>query len=179
MDIVVTVFCDVRSDCSSRLVCQLNAEPVGEYVNDNVMVTSQMLCLEDRDRARAIACDMASGYQNSLVFRYLDTFPKPPGIPDWPDVLPEPTPETLDYMLAKGIAAIGSPEECTEVMKKYESIGADQVTFGMLSTTMPVDVAIEAVETFGREVLPQFDTDPVHSTTRQREAQLAASAGVA
>ncbi len=42
----------------------------------------------------------------------------------------------------------------------------------MLSTTMPVEIAIEAVETFGRTVLPVYDKDPVHSTTRQREAQL-------
>jgi hypothetical protein len=26
------------------------------------------------------------------------------------------------------------------------------------------------MELFGKEVLPQFDKDPVHSTTRQREA---------
>ena len=53
----------------------------GEYVNDNIMVTSQMLCLEDGARARDIACNMTSGYQNSLVFHYLDTFPKPAGHP--------------------------------------------------------------------------------------------------
>jgi hypothetical protein len=29
------------------------------------------------------------------------------------------------------------------------------------------------VETFGAHVLPEFDKDPVHSTTRQRLAQLA------
>jgi hypothetical protein len=45
--------------------------------------------------------------------------------------------------------------------------------FGMLSTTMPIDVAVEAVETFGKHVLPEFDKDPVHSTTRQREAYVA------
>ncbi len=30
-----------------------------------------------------------------------------------------------------------------------QATGADQLTFGMLSTTMPVEIAIEAVETFG------------------------------
>jgi hypothetical protein len=38
---------------------------------------------------------------------------------------------------------------------------------------MPVEIAIEAVETFGKHVLPEFDTDPVHATTRQREAWVA------
>ncbi|MHB8340775.1 MAG: LLM class flavin-dependent oxidoreductase [Mycobacteriales bacterium] len=148
------------------------AEPVGGYVNNNVMVTGQMLCLEDGGRAREIATDIAMGYQNSLVFRYLDTFPKPPGIPDWPAVLPEPTLEGLDDQIAKGRVVIGTPEECERAVQKYVDIGADQLTFGMLSTTMPIEVAVEAVETFGRHLLPRFDTDPVHATTRQREQQL-------
>ena len=149
------------------------AEPVGEYVNNNVMVTSQMLCLEDGQRARDIACNMHGSYQNSLVFHYLDTFPKPPGLPDWPDLIPEPTPTTLEQGIQERLVMIGTPDEVTLAVADYEAAGADQVVFGMLSTTMPIEVAIEAVETFGRHVLPEFDRDPVHSTTRQREAYVA------
>lgn len=149
-----------------------HAEPVGGYVNNNVMVTTQMLCLEDGDRARDIATRITLGYQNSLVFRYLDTFPKPPGIPAWPALIPEPTVAGLEDAVAKGLLPIGTPEECARAVQTYADIGADQLTFGMLSTTMPIDVAVEAVETFGAHVIPQFDRDPVHSTTRQREAQL-------
>jgi alkanesulfonate monooxygenase SsuD/methylene tetrahydromethanopterin reductase-like flavin-dependent oxidoreductase (luciferase family) len=107
------------------------------------------------------------------VFRYLDTFPKPPGLPVWPDLIPEPTPEGLDAQIAKGLICVGTPEECHRAVKGYADVGADQLTFGMLSSTMPIEVAIEAVETFGRTIVPEFDTDPVHSTTRQREAQTA------
>jgi alkanesulfonate monooxygenase SsuD/methylene tetrahydromethanopterin reductase-like flavin-dependent oxidoreductase (luciferase family) len=150
----------------------VNAEPVGGYVNNNVMITSQMLCLEDGHKAREIATDMTSGYQNSLVFHYLDTFPKPDYVPDWPAVLPEPTMEQLDQAIAAGQVCIGDPDECAKAVQTYVDTGADQLTFGMLSTTMPVEIAIEAVETFGEHVIPQYDKDPVHSTTRQREAQL-------
>ena len=149
------------------------AEPVGEYVNNNVMVTSQMLCLEDGARARDIACNMHASYQNSLVFRYLDTFPKPPGIPTWPDVIPEPTPAELDKRIDAGLVTIGTPEECSRAVQGYADIGADQLVFGMLSSTMPIDVCVEALETFGTHVIPQFDKDPLHSTTRQREEWLA------
>jgi alkanesulfonate monooxygenase SsuD/methylene tetrahydromethanopterin reductase-like flavin-dependent oxidoreductase (luciferase family) len=151
------------------------AEPAGEYVNNNVMVTSQMLCLEDGQRARDVACNMASGYQNTLVFRYLDTFPKPPGIPDWPDVIPEPSPESLDQSIAKGRVCIGTPEEVEKAVQVYADIGADQLTFGMLSTTMPIAVAVEAVETFGKHLIPLFDKDPEHSTARQRREQVGTS----
>ena len=152
------------------------AEPVGDYVNDNVMVTTQMLCLEDGQKARELACTMASSYHQSLVFRYLDTFPKPPFIPTWPEVLPEPTREEMDVRIAKGLVAVGTPDECTKNVQKYADIGADQLTFGMLSSTMPIETCVEAVETFGRDVLPAFDTDPVHRTTRQREAALSVPA---
>jgi alkanesulfonate monooxygenase SsuD/methylene tetrahydromethanopterin reductase-like flavin-dependent oxidoreductase (luciferase family) len=149
-----------------------DAEPVGAYVNNNVMVTSQMLCLEDGDRARRIAADMTSGYQNSLVFKYLDTFPKPPHVPDWPATLAEPTVEQIKEATDSGAVLIGSPEECEKACETWTSTGADQLTFGMLSTTMPVEIAIEAVELFGSTIIPVFDKDPMHSTTRQREEQL-------
>jgi alkanesulfonate monooxygenase SsuD/methylene tetrahydromethanopterin reductase-like flavin-dependent oxidoreductase (luciferase family) len=150
-----------------------DAEPVGEYVNDNVMVTSQMLCLEDGQKARDITCNMTSGYQNSLVFHYLDTFPKPEGLPTWPDLIPEPTPDTLEQAIAANLVMSGTPDEVTKAVKAYADAGADQVCFGMLSTTMPIDIALEAVETFGKHVIPEFDKDPIHSTTKQREAYVA------
>jgi alkanesulfonate monooxygenase SsuD/methylene tetrahydromethanopterin reductase-like flavin-dependent oxidoreductase (luciferase family) len=147
-----------------------DAEPVGEYVNNNVMVTSQMLCLEDGQKARDISCNMNSGYQNSLVFHYLDTFPKPPGIPTYPDLIPEPTPADLEERIGAGLVCSGTPEEVSRAVKGYADIGADQLVFGQLSTTMPIEVAIESVETFGKYVLPEYDKDPVHNTHKQREA---------
>ena len=115
---------------------------------------------------------MTSGYQNSLVFHYLDTFPKPPGLPEWPSVLPEPTPEQLDQQIEARPRVHRHARRVRQAVQGYADTGADQLTFGMLSTTMPVEVAIEAVETFGEHVLPQFDKDPVHSTTQQRETYL-------
>jgi alkanesulfonate monooxygenase SsuD/methylene tetrahydromethanopterin reductase-like flavin-dependent oxidoreductase (luciferase family) len=146
-----------------------NAEPVGEYVNNNIMVTSQMLCLEDGQQARDIAVNMTARYQNSLVFHYLDTFPQPPGIPQWPNLIPEPTPEELNADIKAGNVCIGTPEEVNKAVKRYEGAGADQLVFGMLSTTMPIEIAVEATETFGKHVIPEFDKDEVHSTARQRE----------
>src|SRR4029453_511450 len=76
------------------------AEPVGDFVNDNVMVTTQLLCLEDGARVRRLATDMGMGYPRSLLLRYLDTFPRPAGIPEWPELLPDPTPEQIDEGIA-------------------------------------------------------------------------------
>ena len=149
------------------------AEPAGEYINNNIMVTSQMLCLDDGQKARDTAVNMTSRFQNSLVFHYLDTFPQPPGIPQWPDLIPEPSPEELDAAIKAGNVCIGTPEEVNKAVKRYADAGADQLVFGMLSTTMPIETAIEATETFGKHIIPEFDKDKVHSTTRQREAFVA------
>ncbi|KPM56876.1 luciferase [Frankia sp. R43] len=148
------------------------AEPVGGYINNNVMVTSQMMCLPDGARARETALDMSMSRLQSLVYRYLDTFPKPKHVPDWPELLPEVTPDLLELAITNGYVIVGDPEECARSVQSYVDIGADQLVFGVLSSALTRELAIESVETFGRHVLPRFDTDPVHSTTRQRQEQV-------
>src|SRR5215831_3411744 len=147
-----------------------NAEPVGAYVNDNIMVTTQLLCLEDGDRVRRIGGNMGMGYHRSLLLRYLDTFPKPPGVPVWPDLVPDPTPEQLELAISIGAMPYGTPDEVERSIAQYADAGVDQVVFGLLSSTMERDLAVETIETFGNHVLPRFDKDPVHRSTRQREA---------
>jgi alkanesulfonate monooxygenase SsuD/methylene tetrahydromethanopterin reductase-like flavin-dependent oxidoreductase (luciferase family) len=85
--------------------------------------------------------------------------------------IPEWTPDIIDTLIASHEICIGTPDEVAATVRRYADIGADQLVFGMLSTAMPIEAAIESVETFGKHVIPQFDTDPVHSTTRQRLAQ--------
>jgi alkanesulfonate monooxygenase SsuD/methylene tetrahydromethanopterin reductase-like flavin-dependent oxidoreductase (luciferase family) len=153
------------------------AEPVGDFVNDNIMVTTQLLCLEDGQRARDLGADLGMGYHRSLLLRYLDTFPRPAGIPEWPELLPDPTPEQIDASIAAGDTPYGTPDEVEIAIRKYADAGVDQVVFGLLSSTMERDLAFETIETFAKFVLPTFDTDGVHRTTRQREAAAAKLGG--
>ncbi|MGH2662338.1 MAG: LLM class flavin-dependent oxidoreductase [Actinomycetota bacterium] len=150
------------------------AEPIGDFVNDNVMITNSVVCLEDGRRAREVAADMGSGLLQSLVFRYHDTFPKPPGIPDWPSLLPDPTPEEVEFRIQEGYLLCGDPDEVLEQVKKYESIGADQIVFG-LPVDMPHEAALESIRLFGKHVIPKLDPDPVHRTTKFREAAAVAA----
>jgi alkanesulfonate monooxygenase SsuD/methylene tetrahydromethanopterin reductase-like flavin-dependent oxidoreductase (luciferase family) len=152
---------------------------VGEYVNDNVACVTALVCLEDRRRARQVALGMGSGYHTSLVFRYLDTFPRPAGVPAWPGLIPEPTPEQLEERIASGQRIVGDPDECAKAVQQYADVGCDQIIFGILASSQPQAVALESVEQFGKHVQPRFDKDPVHSTTRMREAALAKAGRVA
>jgi alkanesulfonate monooxygenase SsuD/methylene tetrahydromethanopterin reductase-like flavin-dependent oxidoreductase (luciferase family) len=144
--------------------------PVGGFVNDNVMITTTMICMEDGAKARKTFLEADSNYHLSLVFRYLDTFPKPPGVPEWPEIVPAMDAASLDSVIASGDVAVGTPEEVNKAMERYVATGADQLSFGMLSSSMSIESCEEAVETFGKHLLPTFDKDPIHRTTAQRLA---------
>ena len=145
------------------------AEPIGDYVNDNVMITNSVVCLEDGQKARETAAGMGSGRLQSLVFRYHDTFPKPEHVPAWPKTLPEPDLEQVAWRVKEGYMLCGDPDEVLDQVRKYESVGCDQVVFG-LPISMPIDAAIETIRLFGKHVIPKLDPDPVHRTTRFRDA---------
>ena len=153
------------------------AEPVGDYVNDNIMVTGDMLCLEDGDRARQVFATNNSKYHTGLVFKYLDSFPRPEGFPVWPDLPPDPTMDELREGANAAASCVGDPDEISRTVQKFIDIGADQLTFSSTVCDYDMDVLRESYELFGSTVIPKFDTDPVHSTTRQREAQCGASYG--
>ena len=147
-----------------------SAEPVGQYVNDNVMITNGVVCLEDGQKAREVAAQMLQiGYLQSLVFKYHDTFPRPEGVPAWPDLLPEPSLDMINEQIDAGFFLCGDPDEVIKQTQAYQDIGCDQVAFGM-PVQLPMEYALETIKLFGDHVIPKFDKDPQHSTTKYREA---------
>jgi len=148
-----------------------HAEPVGDYVNDNVACVTQLVCMEDGRKARELACNMGNSYHTSLVFRYLDTFPRPAGVPEWPKLIPELSLEQLEQRIDSGQRIVGDPEECAKNVRRYADVGCDQIIFGILASTQPQESARASAELFGKHVIPRFDKDPIHSTTRYRKGE--------
>ena len=97
--------------------------PVGGFVNDNVMITTTMICMEDGAKARKTFLEADSNYHLSLVFRYLDTFPKPPGVPEWPAIVPAMDAASLDSVIASGDVAVGTPDEVNKAIERYVATG--------------------------------------------------------
>ena len=146
-----------------------DAEPVGAFVNDNVMVTSTAICAETTREARRIAVAGGLDYLQSLLFRYHDTFPRPEGIPVWPELLPQYTDELIDLLIQEELMICGDPDEVLQQCKRWESAGADQLVFGLPVGISPEDTAT-TIGLIGEHVIPKIDTDPVHRTTRFRQA---------
>ena len=150
-------------------------EPIGDYMNDNLMMTNGVVCLTDRDRAREIALDGNSHYLVSMVNLYHDTMPKSNDAIVWPQraislrEIAGPDPDAfLDMLIAGGYMAVGNPEEVAEQIQAYSKVGCDQLVFGIPGAMFPDEVN-EMIEIFGDKVIPEFDKDPMHSTTRYRE----------
>jgi len=141
--------------------------PVGQFVNDNVMLTNAVRCFEDRDKARELATRETGAYLYSLVCLYHDTFPKRPGAPTWPEAPSVIPPDFLDAAIGTGAVLCGNPDEVCQQLKTYEATGVDQVVFGM-PNDMSTEDALECIETFGKYVIPEYDRDPVHRTDRMR-----------
>lgn len=146
-----------------------DAQPVGDFVNDNVMVTSTAICAETREKARRIAVSGGLNYLQSLLFRYHDTFPRPHGIPQWPELIPEYTEEVVELLINEELMICGDPDDVLRQCKRWEQAGADQLTFG-LPIGIPYEDTMNTIRLVGEHVIPKIDTDPVHRTTRFREA---------
>ncbi|MCB5179690.1 LLM class flavin-dependent oxidoreductase [Streptomyces antimicrobicus] len=145
------------------------AEPVGAFVNDNVMVTSTAIVAETHDKAVEIAVNAGMNRFQSLVFRYHDTFPRPEAIPQWPEILPEYDAEIIELLIAEELMICGDPQEVLAQCKRWEQAGADQLSFG-LPTGISYEDTMTTIKLLGEHVIPEIDTDPVHRTTRFRDA---------
>ena len=141
------------------------AEPVGHYVNDNFMMGQGILCLEDGKAARQAFLDSNGSYLGALLYRYHDSFPRPASFPAWPQIPPAMTASQLEGAIAGGLA-VGSPEEVIAVLKTYEAAGVDQVSFA--PPIGRLDLGLEVIRVMGEKVIPHFDRDPIHRTTRMR-----------
>ncbi|SEL86908.1 LLM class flavin-dependent oxidoreductase [Streptacidiphilus jiangxiensis] len=142
-------------------------EILGDYQNNNVMMTNAVVCLNDRKRAREIALSAGNAYIVTLVNLYHDTMPKSADGITWP----EPPinlgafggEELLDELIAGGYLLCGTPDEVCEQVEAYQRVGCDQLVFG-LAGGMTFEEHLEMVELFGDRVIPEFDRNPEIST---------------
>lgn len=143
-------------------------DPVGEFVNENVMITTAVRCTSDREVAREQATRPGNGYLPSMVALYHDTMPARPLSVRWPTPPRAPAPDQLDPLIKDGYLLCGSPEEICEQLQPFVDYGVDQVCFGLPGDATSFEEAAELIQTFGDQVIPEFDRDPVVSTDRYR-----------
>ena len=100
-------------------------EPLGQFMNDNIMMTNGVLCFEDREKARRLALERVNGYLVTMVNLYHDTMPKSPDAITWPsppvvlkDLVAGGDPDALlDELIAGGHMMVGNPEEVSRAAR--------------------------------------------------------------
>jgi alkanesulfonate monooxygenase SsuD/methylene tetrahydromethanopterin reductase-like flavin-dependent oxidoreductase (luciferase family) len=152
------------------------SDPLGQFKNDNVMMTNGVICMEDRTKARELALDRVGSYLVTMVNLYHDTMPKSPDAITWPtppspfrlrDIAGEDPNAMLDMLIEGGYMLVGNAEEVCEQLESYVTVGCDQLVFG-LPQDLHKDEIVELLEVFGDQVIPEHDKDRVHSTDRYR-----------
>jgi alkanesulfonate monooxygenase SsuD/methylene tetrahydromethanopterin reductase-like flavin-dependent oxidoreductase (luciferase family) len=151
-----------------------DAEPIGAFVNDNVMITTAASVNEDENKALAEYVRSRPMYLVSNVFRYHDTFPAPDGTPKWPDTIPDLDAESAKAMMAAGGSMIGNPDQVLAACQRWADAGVDQLALGIGPAAQAE--TLETIRLFGEHIIPKLDTDPMHRTDRFKEAAVAKSA---
>jgi alkanesulfonate monooxygenase SsuD/methylene tetrahydromethanopterin reductase-like flavin-dependent oxidoreductase (luciferase family) len=151
-------------------------EPIGQFKNDNVMITNSVICFEDRKRAREALLRKGRGYLVSMVNLYHDTMPKTEDAITWPstpinlrDIAGGDEEALIDGLIEAGYTLCGTPDEVAEQINRWGDVGMDQLCFGLPIEGLYHDEVLEVLELFGDKVIPEFDTDPKHSTDYYRE----------
>jgi alkanesulfonate monooxygenase SsuD/methylene tetrahydromethanopterin reductase-like flavin-dependent oxidoreductase (luciferase family)/putative sterol carrier protein len=147
--------------------------PAGFAVNPNLAVVLPMMCHEDEQTAIDRGIDGAHFFGYSLA-HFFGMTPHTPGVTNiWEEFL-ERREETgfsreviqaLEKPLAVKImeeglgsmrGAIGTPAQIADLCRRYEAVGVDQVIFVLQAGANRHEHICEAIELFGREVLPAF-----------------------
>jgi alkanesulfonate monooxygenase SsuD/methylene tetrahydromethanopterin reductase-like flavin-dependent oxidoreductase (luciferase family) len=139
-----------------------DAQPAGAFVNDRVAGYTVALCLEDDREAKTIG---GAGYVFNLRkwVEYIRPLSELPSHAWYAELLDNPLVEAMEEadpfvagnMLAElGYCALGDPDACIGVLKRFEAIGVDEVLLLMQTAGVPHEKVCESIRLFGEAVIP-------------------------
>ena len=142
--------------------------PVGELHQRQRDDHQRGALLRGRQQGARARRDPDRGYLFSLVHLYHDTFPKPDGRRCGPSRRSSSTAKASSVSSRWAGCCAVRPTKCSSSC----SLRADRRRPGQLRFPghLSHDDALECIEPFGKYVIPEFDKDPVHSTTRYRDS---------
>jgi alkanesulfonate monooxygenase SsuD/methylene tetrahydromethanopterin reductase-like flavin-dependent oxidoreductase (luciferase family) len=147
--------------------------PVGFDVNPSVAVVLPMMCHEDEDEAINRGIDGAHFFGYSLAHYYGMGQHQPGRTSVWDEfttgraekgfsrdlITAEAAPLAVKIMqhgLGSLRGAIGTPEQVSDLCRRYESVGVDQIIFVMQAGPNKHEHICESIELFADQVMPEF-----------------------
>jgi hypothetical protein len=147
--------------------------PAGFAVNPNVTVVLPMMCHTDEAEAIERGIDGAHFFGYSLAHYYGMGEHRPGTTSIWDEfhanresrgfsreiIEADDAPlgvKLMQHGLGSLRGAIGTPPQITELIRRYEAVGVDQIVFCLQAGANKHVHICEALELFGREVVPVF-----------------------
>ncbi|MQY04268.1 LLM class flavin-dependent oxidoreductase [Actinomadura macrotermitis] len=151
-----------------RIIESDECVPAGFAVNPNVCVVLPMMLHEDEATAIDRGIDGAHFFGFALA-HYYGTTPHDPGRTSVWDEFQEhraargfdrdqiiANAEALNVNIGSLRGAVGTPEQVVDLIRRYEAVGVDQVSFVVQAGPNRHEHICEALELFGEQVLPRF-----------------------
>ena len=167
--------------------------PIGDAVNANIACVTTFMCHEDEDVALDRGIEGANFFGYSLAHYYVFGRHQPAQTSVWDEfqatarrarVRPRSrgrarrrtrtgsAPRSCEEGVGGLRGAVGTPDQIREYLQRYEECGVDQVIFCYQAGKNRHEHIMEALELFGKEVLPEF-ADRDEKLERDKEQRLA------
>jgi alkanesulfonate monooxygenase SsuD/methylene tetrahydromethanopterin reductase-like flavin-dependent oxidoreductase (luciferase family) len=147
--------------------------PAGFAVNPSVTVVLPMMLHDDEATAIDRGIDGAHFFGYSLAHYYGMAQHQPGRTSVWEEfqrnraekgfareiVTPDAAPLAVRFMqegLGSLRGAIGTPRQVTDLVRRYESVGVDQIVFVLQAGPNKHEHICESLELFGEKVMPEF-----------------------
>lgn len=153
----------VRQDLKEyrRAWAEHQGEAPGAGANPRFGMTIGLLCLEDGDRARALAREPFTWYYERLLAQTRPVLERFRESYDYYQKLGRLQPllkraVRLSLLEAMGMVVVGSPEECVRKLEKYREAGVDHLLLAVGAGALPSEVVRESLRTVAHRVMPHF-----------------------
>ena len=137
-----------------------HAQPVGDFINNQVAGFTVTLCLDDAAEARAIGGPAALWYTSALgtiVGEWRgQCVPGYEYYSRMSDDAEQQARTNLGSLLEDGTYCIGDPDDCIRTIRLYEAAGVDQLICFMQAGRIPHEKIMRSIELFGEHVMPAF-----------------------
>jgi alkanesulfonate monooxygenase SsuD/methylene tetrahydromethanopterin reductase-like flavin-dependent oxidoreductase (luciferase family) len=150
-----------------------NAQPVGHFINQQVVASTIGFCDEKGQRAREKGAKVASWYLNQSRQRFtlewagVDPDAVPPEYQFYvkggavrgggPSADPQQQkPPTQEELLAGGGYCVGNPDDCIRVIEEFEAMGVDEIMPIFQAGYATHEEVMNSIRLFGKYVIPHF-----------------------
>jgi alkanesulfonate monooxygenase SsuD/methylene tetrahydromethanopterin reductase-like flavin-dependent oxidoreductase (luciferase family) len=136
-----------------------NANPVGQFINDQVAALCMIHVAEDDEEARRVAAPEGEWFVNKAEELYQPWQGRQ--VPSSYQfavsaVQEERVNKTAADHIESGAFAMGDPDTVIKVLKKYEEAGVDQILCFMQMGNLAHSRIMDSIKLFGRHVIPYF-----------------------